>query len=173
MSVVKGKLEVTTSYVYFFDGSPYREDVERHDFRWSLAQVCSKYLLLFIHFQENFPSTLLFGTSCFTIFKKILIRNSCCIRNSRVRSLSKKYPLKEKLATRNGNLPSRGIYKSSLEHMFFLNKFFFFPDTGTAFEKVQFTSHSFGIFFSRPNQHVHQFSVKSQEKQGTVYILGQ
>ena len=40
MSVVKGKLEVTTSYVYFFDGSPYREDVERHDFRWSLAQVC-------------------------------------------------------------------------------------------------------------------------------------
>ena len=39
MSVVKGKLEVTTSYVYFFDGSPYREDVERHDFRWSLAQV--------------------------------------------------------------------------------------------------------------------------------------
>ena len=41
MSVVKGKLEVTTSYVYFFDGSPYREDVERHDFRWSLAQVCT------------------------------------------------------------------------------------------------------------------------------------
>ncbi len=33
MSVVKGKLEVTTSYLYFFDGSPYREDVERHDFR--------------------------------------------------------------------------------------------------------------------------------------------
>ena len=33
MSVVKGKLEVTTSFVYFFDGSPYREDVERHDFR--------------------------------------------------------------------------------------------------------------------------------------------
>ena len=43
MSVVKGKLEVTTSYVYFFDGSPYREDVERHDFRWSLAQVCIKF----------------------------------------------------------------------------------------------------------------------------------
>ena len=33
MSVVKGKLEVTTSYVYFFDGSPYRDDQERHDFR--------------------------------------------------------------------------------------------------------------------------------------------
>ena len=45
MSVVKGKLEVTTSYVYFFDGSPYREDVERHDFRWSLAQVCITHCL--------------------------------------------------------------------------------------------------------------------------------
>ena len=33
MSVVKGKLELTTSFLYFFDGSPYREDVERHDFR--------------------------------------------------------------------------------------------------------------------------------------------
>ena len=33
MSVVKGKLEVTTSFLYFFDGSPYKEDVERHDFR--------------------------------------------------------------------------------------------------------------------------------------------
>jgi hypothetical protein len=33
MSVVKGKLEVTTSYVYFFDASPYREEEERHDFR--------------------------------------------------------------------------------------------------------------------------------------------
>ena len=33
MSVVKGKIEVTTSYVYFFDGSPYRENTERHDFR--------------------------------------------------------------------------------------------------------------------------------------------
>ena len=39
MSVVKGKLEVTTSYVYFFDGSPYREDVERHDFRLVLSCV--------------------------------------------------------------------------------------------------------------------------------------
>ena len=34
MSVVKGKLEVTTSYVYFFDGSPYKQDEERHDFRY-------------------------------------------------------------------------------------------------------------------------------------------
>ena len=34
MSVVKGKLEVTTNFVYFFDGSPYREDQERHDFRY-------------------------------------------------------------------------------------------------------------------------------------------
>merc|ERR1712079_251374 len=39
MSVVKGKLEVTTSYVYFFDGSPYKQDEERHDFRWSLGEV--------------------------------------------------------------------------------------------------------------------------------------
>ena len=35
MSVVKGKLEITTSYVYFFDGSPYKPNKERHDFRYS------------------------------------------------------------------------------------------------------------------------------------------
>ena len=36
MSVVKGKLEITTSYVYFFDGSPYKPNKERHDFRYRI-----------------------------------------------------------------------------------------------------------------------------------------
>ena len=39
MSVVKGKLEVTTNFVYFFDASPYREDQERHDFRYVRISV--------------------------------------------------------------------------------------------------------------------------------------
>lgn len=33
MSVVKGKFELTTNYVYFFDSSPFRENEDRHDFR--------------------------------------------------------------------------------------------------------------------------------------------
>ena len=37
MSVVKGKLEITTSYVYFFDGSPYKPNKERHDFRYVIS----------------------------------------------------------------------------------------------------------------------------------------
>ena len=34
MSVVRGKMEATNRYVYFFDASPYKENEDRHDFRY-------------------------------------------------------------------------------------------------------------------------------------------
>ncbi len=47
MSVVKGKFELTTSYVYFFDSSPFREGDDRHDFRWGLHQLREMHLRRF------------------------------------------------------------------------------------------------------------------------------
>ena len=47
MSVVRGKFELTTSYVYFFDSSPYREGEDRHDFRWGLHQLREAHLRRF------------------------------------------------------------------------------------------------------------------------------
>lgn len=47
MSVVKGKFELTTNFVYFFDASPYRENEERHDFRWPLFQLREMHLRRF------------------------------------------------------------------------------------------------------------------------------
>ena len=44
MSVVRGKFELTTGYVYFFDSSPYREGEDRHDFRWGLHQLREAHL---------------------------------------------------------------------------------------------------------------------------------
>jgi hypothetical protein len=47
MSVVKGKFELTTSYVYFFDASPFKEGEDRHDFRWGLHQLREAHLRRF------------------------------------------------------------------------------------------------------------------------------
>ena len=47
MSVVRGKFELTTSYVYFFDSTPYREGEDRHDFRWGLHQLREAHLRRF------------------------------------------------------------------------------------------------------------------------------
>jgi hypothetical protein len=33
MTVVRGRLDLTTSHFYFYDLSPIREDVERQDFK--------------------------------------------------------------------------------------------------------------------------------------------
>uniref|UniRef100_A0A1B6DB47 Neurobeachin-like protein 1 n=1 Tax=Clastoptera arizonana TaxID=38151 RepID=A0A1B6DB47_9HEMI len=44
MSAVKGRLEVTTTHVYFFDLSPVKEDVERQDFKWPLSRLREIYL---------------------------------------------------------------------------------------------------------------------------------
>jgi hypothetical protein len=47
MSVVKGKLEVTTKRAYFFDTTTYREDVERRDFRFALNRLREVHLRRF------------------------------------------------------------------------------------------------------------------------------
>jgi len=39
MEVVKGQLEVTTSYMYFFDHMPSRESGETLDLKWQLAEL--------------------------------------------------------------------------------------------------------------------------------------
>uniref|UniRef100_T1J5I8 BEACH domain-containing protein n=1 Tax=Strigamia maritima TaxID=126957 RepID=T1J5I8_STRMM len=39
MSIVKGRLEITTTHVYFFDSSPIHEDFDRQDFKWNLSQL--------------------------------------------------------------------------------------------------------------------------------------
>nr|CAD7442709.1 unnamed protein product [Timema bartmani] len=39
MSVVKGRLDLTTSHVYFYDLSQLKDDVERQDFKWALSQL--------------------------------------------------------------------------------------------------------------------------------------
>ena len=47
MSVVKGKFELTTSYAYFFDTSPYKDDEDRHDFRFPLSALREMHLRRF------------------------------------------------------------------------------------------------------------------------------
>ncbi|XP_023703751.1 neurobeachin-like protein 1 isoform X2 [Cryptotermes secundus] len=39
MTVVRGRLELTTGYFYFYDLSPVKEDVERQDFKWALSRL--------------------------------------------------------------------------------------------------------------------------------------
>ncbi|XP_069696255.1 neurobeachin-like protein 1 isoform X1 [Periplaneta americana] len=39
MSVVRGRLDLTTSHFYFYDLSPVKEEVERQDFKWPLSRL--------------------------------------------------------------------------------------------------------------------------------------
>lgn len=53
MSAVKGRLEVTTTHVYFFDLSPVKEDIERQDFKvyiFSLLQNTQELFFAFYNF---------------------------------------------------------------------------------------------------------------------------
>ncbi|KAG8229067.1 hypothetical protein J437_LFUL005700 [Ladona fulva] len=43
MSVVKGRLEVTTAHISFTDLSPVKEDVERQDFKWPVSKLKDMY----------------------------------------------------------------------------------------------------------------------------------
>lgn len=47
MSVIKGTFELTTNFVYFFDASPFKENEDRFDFRWSLMQLREMHLRRF------------------------------------------------------------------------------------------------------------------------------
>ncbi|PSN41666.1 Neurobeachin-like protein 1 [Blattella germanica] len=39
MSVVRGRIDLTTTHLYFCDLSPVKEDVERQDFKWTLSRL--------------------------------------------------------------------------------------------------------------------------------------
>ncbi|CAH0384949.1 unnamed protein product [Bemisia tabaci] len=44
MHVVKGRLDISTMNLYFHDLSPVREDIDRHDFKWSLSKLREVFL---------------------------------------------------------------------------------------------------------------------------------
>ncbi|KAK7580758.1 hypothetical protein V9T40_001387 [Parthenolecanium corni] len=44
MSVIKGKIEITTNNFYFYDLSPVKEDSDRHDFKWPINKLREIYL---------------------------------------------------------------------------------------------------------------------------------
>ena len=47
MSVVKGRFELTNSFIYFFDSRPVTEDEDRYDNRWSLSSIREVHLRRF------------------------------------------------------------------------------------------------------------------------------
>ena len=47
MSVIKGRFELTSSYVYFFDSRPVKDDEERFDSRWSIQSIGELHLRRF------------------------------------------------------------------------------------------------------------------------------
>ena len=84
MSVIKGKFELTTSYVYFFDTSPYNkgedsstwgDDGERKDFRWSLLQLREMHLRRFNLRRSGIEFFLLDQTNYFLNFPSNRKRN--------------------------------------------------------------------------------------------------
>ena len=84
MSVIKGKFELTTSYVYFFDTSPYNkgddnsasgDDGERKDFRWSLSQLREMHLRRFNLRRSGIEFFLLDQTNYFLNFPSNRKRN--------------------------------------------------------------------------------------------------
>ncbi|XP_050525286.1 neurobeachin-like protein 2 [Daktulosphaira vitifoliae] len=44
MSVIKGRLVITTTHAYFYDLTPITEDCDRHDFKWSMTKLRDVYL---------------------------------------------------------------------------------------------------------------------------------
>ncbi|XP_025416195.1 neurobeachin-like protein 1 isoform X1 [Sipha flava] len=44
MSVIKGRLVISTTHAYFHDLTPITEDCDRHDFKWSLTKLRDVYL---------------------------------------------------------------------------------------------------------------------------------
>ena len=82
MSVIKGKFELTTSYVYFFDTSPYNkgddtggEDGDRKDFRWNLSQLREMHLRRFNLRRSGIEFFLLDQTNYFLNFPSNRKRN--------------------------------------------------------------------------------------------------
>ncbi|RZF32077.1 hypothetical protein LSTR_LSTR013881 [Laodelphax striatellus] len=44
MTAIKGRLDISTTHIYFYDLSPVKEEIERHDFKWPLSKLREIYL---------------------------------------------------------------------------------------------------------------------------------
>ncbi len=85
MSVVRGKLEVTTGHAYFFDTSPYREGVDRHDFRFALSRLREMHLRRFNLRRSGIEFFLVDQTNYFLNFASTRARNRVFSRLSGMR----------------------------------------------------------------------------------------
>ncbi len=85
MSVVKGKMEVTTAHAYFFDTSPYKEGVDRHDFRFPLSSLREMHLRRFNLRRSGIEFFLVDQTNYFLNFASTRLRNRVFSRLSGMR----------------------------------------------------------------------------------------
>ena len=75
MSVVKGRFELTTSFIYFFDSRPVREDEERQDNRWSISSILEVHLRRFNLRRSALEVFLTDRTNFFINFPSVKRRN--------------------------------------------------------------------------------------------------
>ena len=75
MSVVKGRFELTSSFVYFFDSRPVKEDDERFDARWSIESIKEVHLRRFNLRRSAIEVFLLDHTNFFLNFASSKRRN--------------------------------------------------------------------------------------------------
>eukprot|EP00095_Tigriopus_kingsejongensis_P009861 snap_masked-scaffold853_size88743-processed-gene-0.4 protein:Tk09861 transcript:snap_masked-scaffold853_size88743-processed-gene-0.4-mRNA-1 annotation:"neurobeachin-like protein 1 isoform x3" len=80
MSVIKGTFELTTNFLYFFDASPFKENVERFDFRWNLMQLREMHLRRFNLRRTALEFFLLDQTNSFLNFPSKKNRNKVYTR---------------------------------------------------------------------------------------------
>ncbi len=85
MSVVKGKLEVTTGHAYFFDCSPYMENSDRRDFRFDLRRLREMHLRRFNLRRSGIEFFLCDQTNYFLNFESTRARNRVFSRFSGLR----------------------------------------------------------------------------------------
>ena len=75
MSVIKGRFELTTSFLYFFDSRPVKEEEERFDNRWSVQTIWEVHLRRFNLRRSALEVFLLDHTNFFLNFTSSKRRN--------------------------------------------------------------------------------------------------
>ena len=75
MSVIKGRFELTTSFLYFFDSRPVRDEEERFDNRWSIQTIREVHLRRFNLRRSALEVFLLDHTNFFVNFTSSKRRN--------------------------------------------------------------------------------------------------
>jgi len=80
MSVVRGRFELTSNYIYFFDGQPIKEGEERHDARWSVTSLREVYLRRFNLKKSALEFFLLDHTNFFINFPSFKKRNKVYLK---------------------------------------------------------------------------------------------